>query len=441
MVIQSQQGWKSAAFDPSSGSNGRPKQPYKAPPKPKNKRQQVNEQIASMKIIKQEMDIDVPQDQVIHDLTNAPSPSPSTSPLSSHTDALSESNDMTGNGAGFRYSPNGDIDLTMDEDGCVDLTASSPPIDLTEDEPTDYHANHGRRPSHEANAMRNEAGGRREPSPTNSLFDDDEEALSREREEQEERRTVTRTRMEDEALMNAQRANLFGTRDDATVNSVDGDVSGISSNITPKPGLTFPVIKKGRKRALDVTEESSIPSTSLDSTPTPASKRTKHLGHGKSSRTTTSLFTAVKGKAVVRDRTGVVRHFDVLSSAGTRLASDTASERAINAQLDQFNDRDRVTRAAAAPIAHTYGAYSGNPDDLEEYDEDEEMVDAEGQQSSTNGLSDLNQYVSSLIIHWLLPLIPGNVRNVDNREGDRSLSPGADAIRKQKWGAVQPKEE
>ncbi|PVF94861.1 hypothetical protein CPB86DRAFT_817667 [Serendipita vermifera] len=130
--------------------------------------------------------------------------------------------------------------------------------------------------------------------------------------------------------------------------------------------LTKRISRPGRKRALDLIDDQ------------PKDKPQHQAKKRRTQPNATSLFTAVRGKTIVRGRDGEVTKFNAVRSAGSNLAAKIALEKSLNltstAVTFRTDSNPLATQTPSCPVGYTPIT---NPDDLEEY-EDEEQENVSG---------------------------------------------------------------
>jgi hypothetical protein len=125
------------------------------------------------------------------------------------------------------------------------------------------------------------------------------------------------------------------------------------------------IYKRSRPQALDIVENRPPPK---DKTLHQAKKRRIEPSNK------TSLFTAVRGKVIVKGRDGTTTNFNATTSAGSNLAAKLALEKSLSMSSTTTTPRAESIFSVQTSNSSVRYAPVTNPDDLEDY-EDEEQQD------------------------------------------------------------------
>ncbi|CAG8647488.1 1457_t:CDS:2, partial [Acaulospora colombiana] len=298
-------------------------------PTPASRRNQRRRELASREpLIKQEMGINV--ESLLReargngiDLTsNTPPDSPG---HYSSPGPIPPNDDMENDNSG-------PIDLTMDE--VIDLTGD---IEISEDERT------SRPPAADVTRNDDHAGGQHdEESDRDSLFN------ASDGQDNGGRGGID---------FDQGHLNSFASEAPAPIPDPYPTTEPPTSNVI----LTKRISKPGRKRALDM-----IDGPAKDKPKQQAKKR-------RIEPNATSLFTAVRGKAIVRGRDGGVTKFNAVTSAGSDLAAKKALEKSLNLSSTTSTFRpDSNTPAIQTPGTSVSYIPVTNADDLEDFEDEEQ---------------------------------------------------------------------
>ena len=290
------------------------------------------EELVSLK--QEEVIPPIGEEDVLIDLTDIPSPSPPATPI---PDDFAADN-WVGDNDGVEFQDSGVIDLTLND--TIDLTKDTV-ILLDDDDVSVAPSLRQATESYASSVPDREISVQQGDSDNDSLFDG--------------------PGLEDEGQKHGENDMLWHLAPNSLQSNTQ-PIQPVQRTVPPtKPSLH--TLKKGRKRALDFDEDASnaLPGHATDS---PRKKRVAANG-----AFVPSLLTAERGKVVERGRNGEYRVFDAHSSAGSALAAKAM-------QRNEAGDTGSTTaqQGVALPGYNTYRQPVIKPEDLEDYEDEEELI-------------------------------------------------------------------